>query len=475
MGISWKIVKNAGPAAPGFKTPEQGWPRNVQRVGENTPGTIGTDRIYFRLPGKTAAEEYGYATATAGEFDIPIPGSGSIDDWLNQSPPGVPLGLAGSDCSPTTQTLGNAYQGRSHFPDRIINIAQTVAQCEQRIQAYDWAPTEYEFGEIAGDLSAAPELKKYLPFRIGQLKQIAEDNGIQIPWLIAWAGGIWSLARARFPNLSGIELAKAVADTTPAQNDKLADLLGKEVIALNKVSQIASGILWVIGRIHGDFWNDYLDAALVRHDLQVDQQVAAGTYAPKKTAIPITTFKTTGGKTGYRISGAPSPAIVRKRTEPDKPPVYASGIHQRVVEKTKDQHRRQAEAFKVEAREHHASMVRADEHHLTNAVKAAIEWFVPCDSPGELYRKEISKAAIEVVCGDVGSFDELNTPEIAAMLHAELAEQTGTAPPPPTEEKGSPLPWILAAAGLMFGGPLGAGAGFAIGKSMGNGDANKTL
>jgi hypothetical protein len=441
---------------------------------------IATKRIYFRVEGKTIAEEYGYATASAGEFDIPIPGTGSVTDWLEAPDPVAEDSVkafllpAKSVCSPDTIELKQAWSVRKHHPEYIANIAQAVAHCEQGIENYDFEPTEYEFAEIAGDMSDAPELKKYLPFRIGQLEQLAEENGIAIPALIAWAWGPTALWKAFAPGLIGQTIAQSIASMAQADRDKIAGLLGAELIALAQISPVGSGILWIIGRIHGEWWNDFLEAELVLYDLQVDQQVAAGTYAPKKTAVPITTvIKTPGGQTVYRITPPTGGPLGTRKTEA-APPLKASGIHKKYVDDTKEQHGRQTEVVKIDAREFHASMVRAGEIHLTNAVKAAIEWFIPCDSPGELYRKEISKAAIEIKCGDVGSFDLLNTPEVAAKLHAELAEQMGIAPPPPTEEKGSPIPWIMAVGGYLLGGVLGAGAGFAIGKSMEVGNASKT-
>ena len=466
--IEWHKVKGHTPHINSFVTPENRWARNVdlKHPGEHDPGMFQTQVFYFKTKGKEAKDEYTYAYSTGEHsFDIPVPGAGTPEDWQNQADIAGYLNLNSKTCTPSYTDLKHAYAGRKHHPQRTVDLAKAVAQCEQRKTIYDFEPTKYEFETIAGDLASAPELKKYLPFRIGQLEQIADENGIEIPWLIAWAKGPTFLAKALNPKLKGAALIKAAAKMTQADLDVLSYHLGKEVIALALVSQAASGILWVIGRIHGDFWNDFLDAALVRHDKQVNAKFAADKAAGQGDGV----------QTIYRVTGTPGARTVSKRTEDAPPPRQAAVAHKRNVDATKKQHGRQTENVKRDAGEFYDSQQRARAMHLGDAVKAAIEWFVTCETAGKHYRKELSTKQIELLCMDAESIDRLNTPEIAALLHAELAEQMGVAPPPPTEEKGSPLPLILAVGGFLFGGPLGAGAGFAIGKSMEKKDASQTL
>ena len=476
MTIKSTLYKNQG--GPDFTTPTQGYVRNISLGYHKSPpaGKIRPSKVYWVPKGKTAGEEFYSFTGAPHEFDVDIPGTGTPVEWLQAG--GHSLIEDYTTCTPSQADMEIAEFRSKIEPALIQNIISDVVRCEmmgiykqqhphgEGVGSYDEPPqTEEEAVQIA--VTVSDEIDKdanTLAIRIGFLDDIAKKAGIQAGWIKLWADGPDALR-------DGLKYAKLIPAHWKKPTVKAsAYLLGQDVIALNQFSPTASGILYKIGEAHGPEWNTFLEAALVEHDKLVEAEAAKA----QKTVTPVKTFSA-GDSTVYRLGATPGARIVRKPTE--GPPPKAAGIHQYRVEKTKEQSAAHLENVKRDAREFHAQEQRALVHHLNDALKDAVAWMTTCSPPGKAQSFPLPVGQITVVCGDPDSINRLNTPEIAAQLNAELAGDMGVPPPPPppTKKKGSPLPLILAVGGFLFGGPLGAGAGFAIGKSMEKKDASQTL
>tara|TARA_R110002060_G_scaffold36230_2_gene47180 strand:- start:2848 stop:4263 length:1416 start_codon:yes stop_codon:yes gene_type:complete len=471
MTIKSTLYKNQG--GPDFTTPTQGYVRNVSLGYHKSPpaGKIRPSKVYWVPKGKTAGEEFYSFTGAPHEFDVDIPGTGTPVEWLQAGSHSLIEDY--TTCTPAQAEMEIAEFRSKIEPALIQNIISDVVRCEmmgiyqqqhphgEGVGTYDAAP-QTEDEEVAIALAVSDKIGKdaqHLAQNQLFLADIAKKAGIKIGWVQLWTKGPQAL-------LDGLKYGKLVPPHWAKPTVKAsAMLLGKDVIALNEVSQDASGTLYLIGEHYGPEWNDFLEAALVEHDLQV-------AAAPP---TPISAFKA-GGTTVYQLGWRPGKSTTKA------PVKKAAAVHEMRKEKVIIRRELHRKNIAQEARDHNAFSKRADDRKANTAVKDAIAWFLTCSPPGKVQTFPLAIGEVTVICGDLDSFERLNTPEIYNKLHAELAEQTGEAPPPPVNgngngngAKGSPLPWILAAAGLMFGGPLGAGAGFAIGKSMEDGDAGKTV
>ena len=454
MTIKSTLYKNQG--GPDFTTPTQGYVRNISLSYHKSPpaGKIRPSKVYWVPKGKTAGEEFYSFTGEPHEFDVDIPGTGTPVEWLQAG--GHSLISDWTTCSVPQSEMEIAEFRSKIEPELIQNIISDVVRCEmmgiykqqhphgEGVGSYDAAPqTEEEAVEIALAVSDEKDKDDFvLSTRIGFLNEIAKKAGIKAGWIKLWAQGPDALR-------DGLKYVKLI----PAHSNKptvkaSALLLGQDVVALNQHSQTASGILYKIGEAHGPEWNVFLTAALAEHDRLVEEAAKAE-------------------KAEARAAGS-------GRDRRRDPPKKALGIHSFYVERTKDQSAAHRKNIARDAREFHATQERAKTHHLNDALKDAVAWMTTCSPPGKAQSFPLPVGQITVVCGDPDSINRLNTPEIAAQLNAELAGDMGV-PPPPTKKKGSPLPLILAVGGFMFGGPIGAGAGFAIGKSMEKKDDSQTL
>ena len=108
------------------------------------------------------------------------------------------------------------------------------------------------------------------------------------------------------------------------------------------------------------------------------------------------------------------------------------------------------------------------------AIKDTIEDYRACTTPGAplsrpLHANQYDREKTLINCkSDPSTWDTINGTALANALRSELSAQqgkTGKGPPPPATAQ-SFLPWALAGAGLLVGGPIGAAGGFAFGKAL---------
>ena len=451
MGYKYKNVKNSTTSPLLWQTPKNKLMRPARlnqkpAFDSSVPaGILRTTEIQWKAPGKTQDEHYRSVIATSGEFDLPIPGDGTAADWQKSFKKTGDID-DWKTCAPNMLAIETAWERRKHHPYMLQELAQDVARC-QELEGYDSVLTLEETIEQAAN--APIDVKKELEWSQGSLKWFADKIPGGAPVLMLWAKGPSAFAY-------GIKKKGITFPYSESEISTIAGWIGSEFMALSKLTGNVPGLLYSIGILWGEYWNKFLAASLKKYDQQV-----ASAPPPVKTGRAI---KTRTGATIYRIGQTPSKQFVRTETAPTK---RASDINQRGVDFTRTLREGSARIVKREAKEFYESSERAREASINDSVKQAIAWFLACTEPGRITRIQLPIGQIELICDDVGSIDRLNSPEVATKLHTELAAALGQAPPPPTaDEKGSALPWILAGLGLFAGGPLGAGAGFAIGKTM---------
>ena len=448
MAIKGKKYKNK---------PDTGWKTQhlkldrAARLEKNSaqfsePGMYEPMKIQFVPLGKSPSEEYWEVEATAGEWDFQIPGEGTPQDWQNMPHNGLIHDY--TSCSPSVTEMTAAYKKRSHQPGLIRDVVQDLARCVN-LEGYDYEPTVDELVQKSKEVSEQIDKSETVTNkRLELLALSAELANKPAPWIQNWAKG---------PNylLAFAKKAKVQAKTDTKPNKKvLAQLLAADVLAVTAADPNAEYLIYSLGEAVGQNWNDWLASALKLADDQAEK-AEKDAFALKKAQA--------------KAMGVPLSAVLgpKPRAMPK-----ASGAFSK--KKMRDEKRRQTDVFLRGEREIYESQARAKKKLKTDAIALAIEWFLECETPGNVGRFQTpggeGGGKIEIICGDPTSFARLNPPEIAQQLTDELSTQLELAGKPPIPKavgaQGSILPWILGAGGLFVGGPLGAGAGYALGIAM---------
>ena len=223
----------------------------------------------------------------------------------------------------------------------------------------------------------------------------------------------------------------------------LANYIGPQVKALADIDNrqnFPQLVLYEFGKAHGPAWNLWLEKSLNQ-------------YASNQAGTNAVMGKTLAAAFGESAGGA----VV---------PVFSVAAGKKSQEIRLATNLAEAEAI-IDAQQLSAQLMNQE------AIVQAIDWVLECTPTGAMNAVELADASafgvnqINLVCKDE-DFAKLNPPALALALTNELKARRGEVLPLVVGQpaRGSALPWILAGGGFLLGGPLGAGAGFAIGKTM---------
>ena len=445
MSVKKKTLK--GVTTPLFKTPSGRFTSNAAiKRGDAFP-TVGEEldvtQAYFAFPGTPTAEKFLNFTPTAGEFDVVIPGpTGSPKDWLAEGYENQALIIDGRTCSVSLADVHGLASDVKHHPELISSIARDVLRCQFR-QEYDKSPEELKqllLEQTAAMIEAPPDEFAQDVYQSGLGAAFAE-LGMSGEFVEAWARGPDAL----------LELAVSRGIAEPGQDGvfaaQLAPFIGPEVQALGGITGRGVNFpqveLYELGKVHGDQWNEWLDEALSQH---LASMGAANKFMAK-------TLKVALGDGVEQVVPVPVFSSQKGKEMP--------------VQKV-------AEAV-TEAEQIIDSQIIMGELQVVEQIATAIDAYLACQTPGNLLSFPIPSSAfgvdrINLKCNDPESFKQLNPPALALALANELAARTGAVGPLIAGEGDaagpSLLPWLLAGGGLLIGGPLGAGAGYALGLSL---------
>ena len=453
------------PNAPNlFKTSNTDQPRNVAlKMWPDSKAPAGFKSInlmrvrlsqgqYDDDPGKPIPPEvkYGFVYDLA---DVPIPQDEQhAGDGWNKATNSLKLPTA--TCSPSLKSMADAWTNRKYAAgeEQWQQLANEIVRCENLSPPYGGfnLPPEDEKEKLKEFVKK--DVKAVVPAWVAThygkwLKIQAKKAGIQARTLFAFLDGpsaflAWAKKTKKVdPSAVSVPIAA------------LAAAMSFDVLGISKESPAeAHKAIFQLSRLHGENYGKSIEKMLVLADAAKKANEKKTKAAKLKMGILPPSFGLMGGK------AAPLPIYV--------PPFYSHGDERGKVDKQAD---RTAEQWGLDFDAHQDSKLAVNAEDVAGAVQD----YLACE-PGST--KTITRQLrnitqyktdrIVIACGsDPSTWNQTNPVPLADALRAELAAQV--APPVgPIAAKASPLPWILAGLGLFAGGPIGAGAGFALGKSM---------
>lgn len=442
MSIDKSILKKVSNAAAFFQTPAQKFQTNVSLRNLKPPaekgGPFRVPDVFFKVPGKDPTQELTIVVATEGEFDVPIPPE--LDDpwqspWDAARRPNTVVEDS-QTCRVSQANIQAAIQNRIARAEQLPELIRDVLIC-QKSSSYDRTTEEIQqaiLDATAAQVVEPPDLFVQSVW-IDFLNDRLAEAGITSGFVLAYVQGPDALAAhaaARglqkpgdYPSATG--LSQFIGDEV----QKLAELPG--------YPNFPQLILHDLGRVHGDSWNTWLDKATSLHA----EQRQATNQAFGKTL-------TAAFGDGVRTVVVPAYSASEGRKQ-----------------QTRRLKKNLAEAGAIlDEQQRSSELLTAD------AIAQAIDWFVSCTSQGALNSFVLPDASafktdvIRVECGNE-DFKALNPPALALALTNELAARRGApAPLVVSEARSGLLPLLLAGGGFFVGGPLGAGAGFALGTAL---------
>jgi hypothetical protein len=427
-------------APPGFKS------INVMRVRLS-------QGPYDKDPGAPIPPEarYGFITGLA---DVPIPKDFQFpgDGWNNAK---GNLKIPTATCSPPLKEMADMWTHRERKDRKVMwqELANQMVRCENLIPPWGGfnLPPEEEKEDLVDFIKE--EVKSVVPEWVAThygkwLKAQAAKAGIQGNTLFAFLDGPASfLAWAK-------KTKKVDPSATSVPIAALADAMHYDVMGVSQYSPAeAHKAIFQLSRFHGENYGKDIEKMLLLSSVSKKAAAKKAKSAKIKMGILPPSFGLMGGK------GDAFPIYV--------PPSYSQGDERGKVDRQADQ---TALEWEQDFDANQLDNLAADAQDIADAIKD----YLAC-APGStkvLTRKlriglQYKTDRIVIACGsDPATWDQTNPAPLADALRAELAAQVSPPTEPTADEKGSALPWILAGLGLFAGGPLGAGAGFAIGKTM---------
>lgn len=419
-------------AGDNFRTPANKFTSNNWLKGK-TPLT--PDLAYFKVPGFPVEERRVYALATAGEFDVEIPwdapGGPTPDNWdlLTSSTTSV---VDSKTCAVSTVDLKDALARIKHNPEIMAELVKDIVICRQGA-AYDQTPEQVKqalLDKVTDQVLAPPDeftSQIWTDILGADFAASGTDGG----FVKAWINGPDALA------------AYAESQGLTSEWGTLANYIGPQVQALADIDDrqnFPQLVLYEFGKAHGPDWNLWLEKSLNK-------------YASNQAGTNAVMGKTLAAAFGESAGGA----VV---------PVFSVAAGKKSQEIRLATNLAEAESI-IDSQQLNAQLMNQE------AIVQAIDWMLECSSAGAMNLVQLADSSafgvdvINLVCLDE-DFAKLNPPALALALSNELKARRGEVLPLVVgRTTTSALPWILAGGGFLLGGPLGAGAGFAIGKSLG--------
>jgi len=460
-----KFVKKKGPAPFSlFMTSETAIPRNASLTyappSETPPGTIQPDTMSVRLYDYDAqdnvltpispAVEYGEIT---GFEPVKIPANAATDPgaWWNYPHPD---NLNNDSCAPTRSELRTAWTTRK-YPDKGQAAFQSYANQMVRCESLRPPWGAFNISPAAEKAGIQEEAKK------NATQVDAFQNNQFVKWLKGQAKKANITGAPLFAFLEGPEAFLAYAkqvgavpkDAAIVPIGALALAVADSVIILSAMDEVGTqNAIYELSRVHGEEYGAKIGQMLSIFDASLSKSEQEA-FAAKKAAIQF------GGL------------------------LMAPGSLQLEKVRAKDSYSHRQGKRDRDARGARASTLAGigfdqaqnDKFALNaEAIKDTIEDYLTCTTPGAplsrpLHANQYDRLKTLINCkSDPNTWDAINGTALANALRSELSAQqgkTGKGPPPPATAQ-SFLPWALAGAGLLVGGPIGAAGGFAFGKAL---------
>lgn len=460
-----KFVKKKGPAPFNtFTTSKTGIPRNASLTyappSETPPGTIQPDTMSVRLYDYNDIEQtltpispavsYGEIT---GFESIPIPPNAATDPgaWWSQFPK---LDRISNDsCSSLPSELNQAWTNRNtkFGAPGFQNIAKRMVRCESLRPpwgAFNIPPIEEKEAIQEDAKKKATQVDAFANNQYTKwLKTQASKAGITGAPLFAFLAG-----PAAF--LSYAKQVNAVPqDATAVPIGALALAVADSLLILSKMDKSGTqNAVYELTRVHGEDYGAQLDQMLSIFDATLAQS-KKDAFAKKKAGIPMGGLLMTPGTIaapGMKAADAYSQRQGRK------------------------DNKRRGDAASEEAAIEFDQFYNAALAQNAKAITATIAEYRTCTTPGKVIQRKLHADQFKrdrtyVTCGsDPSAWDVPNGPTLGNALRSELDAQQGIpakAPAPPGAQ-GTILPFAIAGIGFVTAGPIGAAAGFALGKQL---------
>lgn len=447
-----------------FTTPNAGYSRNAAikyKAGSAQPSVLYTKLRADDGTTISPAVKYGYVY---GFDDIEIP-PGADQDWtVYNSPPfkDPNIEVNPPDCSPDMTSLANAWDSLKHKPELMQNIVNSMVGCERRYDpggspatAHFDKPLEEQkavWAEVAKSNATAPpgalENKQYGTWLQNQAKKAGLSTGHPLfaylsgpEYFLTYAKGKGSTTHAALP---------ASAMTVPIENYALD--IADGVILLSALDRDGTqNAIYTLTRNFGEDYGQRLDQMMSIFDATV----AKAKFGKKKQLLKYGMLPSIG------LTGQGAERGAGKRA-------YSQS-------RGKEQRKRRGERAAAEAELDFDVWSNDVQIANANTITEAIEDFLACAGQFEVrnYSLHVSQYGTDrltIRCGNT-NFAQDNPRALADALTAELLAQQGESGskaggPPPPDDKKTLLPWIVGGIGLVVGGPIGAGAGYALGTAL---------
>lgn len=459
-----KFVKKKGPAPFNtFTTSKTGIPRTASITyaspADTPPGVLrplSMDIVLAEKDSKTGkftktspAVEYGQITDLA---DIPIPENAATDPgaWWNEK---HDIAIDNDSCSPSVFELADNWRNRKYAKNQAAfqDIANQIARCESLqppYGAFNIPPIEEKEAIQEDAKKKATQVDAFANNQYAKwLKTQASKAGITGAPLFAFLAG-----PAAF--LSYAKQVNAVPqDATAVPIGALALAVADSVLILSKMDKSGTqNAVYELTRVHGEDYGAQLDQMLSIFDATLAQS-KKDAFAKKKAGIPMGGLLMTPGTIaapGLKAADAYSQRQGRR------------------------DNKRRGDAASEEAGIEFDQFYNAALAQNAEAITATIVEYRTCTKPGKVIQRQLHADQFKrdrtyVTCGsDPSAWDVPNGPTLGNALRSELDAQQGMpakAPAPPGEKR-TILPFAIAGLGFVTAGPIGAAAGFALGKQL---------